>query len=312
MEQYVLFGAIGLAVLLLLLLILITGWRRARGRTYITLEELVPEQPKAPDDLPPPPDLRPRTWQLDIPMSMLDGAIHDDFVRLLDRFITIVMTENDVSASVLMQLTGYHQAAKFIDHMEAIGVIGPSRLPLSREIHITADQYQNILRKRLYRYRSELDTEDVEFVEHLLDRLQRDVTLIRSGVLTADNLSDDLLADVDLMDDPLFKKWCTDLLTRLGYRIEPPTTPGHGADLFAEKEDVLYVLRCRCGADDVESDVVQAVFSGQRYYRRHVAVVMTNRLFTPQARSLGEEAGVLLWDRNKLKLLIEKESLLPF
>lgn len=301
-----------LIIIILLLLFIAVDRIWAHRKAVRTEQPQEPVQPPQEDDLPPAPDLRPKHWMPDEPKSVVSGAIHDDFVRLLDRFITIVVKENDVSASVLMQQTGYHQAIKFIDHMEAIGIIGPSRLPLSREIRITDEQYQNILRKRLFRYRTELDMEDVEFVKTLIDRLQRDVTLIVNGVLTADSLNDDLLDDVDLMDGPGFEAWCTELLTKLGYHIEAPEVDDHRHILFAEKEDVLYVLHCQCSAVDLDDASVKETFSAQRYYHRHVGVVMTNRAFIPSTHELAKRLNILLWDRDKLKLLIEKETLLPF
>ncbi len=302
-----------LAAIFLLLVVLLVWYAAVRRKAAQPAPPEETPQPILSDDqLPPPPDLRPKPWLSDSPKAMLDGAIHDDFVRLLDRFISIVLKEKDVSVSVLMQLTGYHQAAKFVDHMEMMGLIGPSGLTQPREIFITEEQYQNVLRKRLFRYRTELEVPETEFVTALLDRLKRDIVLIRNGTLTADTLSDDLLADIDPMDDAEFEAWCTDLLTKLGYRLEPLKVRNHGAHILMEKDDVLYAMRCVGSATELDDLAVHEVFSSQRYYGRHVAILMTNQTLSPDAHKLAQELNILLWDRNKLKLLIERVSLLPF
>lgn len=262
----------------------------------------------APMSIPP----APTPQYSDFSYSMIFGAIHDDFIRLLDRFITIVLKENDVCPSLLMAQTGYHQATRFIDHMETIGIVGPLNPPFSREIRITEEQYHNILRKKLFQYRTELDGEDSEFVNKLLSYLSKDLEEIRAGTLTSESLHDDDLARIDQLKGPAFGQWCDQLLTRLGFRTEPDQAGGHGVDFLAEKEDVLYAFQCRADSEPLSSTPVQEVWAGQRYYNRHVGVVLTNSRFTQNAREQAKKMNVLLWDRDKLKLLIDQANLRSF
>ena len=44
----------------------------------------------------------------------------------------------------------------------------------------------------------------------------------------------------------------------------------------------------------------------KNFIRHKYGIVITNSVFTEQAERLAEEIGVILWDRNKLKDLLEE------
>ncbi|MCH5261589.1 MAG: restriction endonuclease [Lachnospiraceae bacterium] len=49
---------------------------------------------------------------------------------------------------------------------------------------------------------------------------------------------------------------------------------------------------------------MQQSHTGRSLYHKDIAVVMTNRYFTPQAVEESEALGVKLWDRDKLNEMI--------
>lgn len=118
----------------------------------------------------------------------------------------------------------------------------------------------------------------------------------------------DSIDRIDSMEGIEFEKFIKKLLEKHGYK-NVKTTPAsndYGIDVLAEKERVKYAFQCKNYSSDVGSKAVQEVYSGKKYYDCHVGVVVTNRFFTRQAIELAKKNDVLLWDRNKLKSMIEK------
>ncbi|WP_294856382.1 restriction endonuclease [uncultured Oscillibacter sp.] len=75
----------------------------------------------------------------------------------------------------------------------------------------------------------------------------------------------------------------------------------YGADITAEKDSVKYVVQCKYYTSMVGIDAVQQVCGAKIHYGAHVAVVATNSVFTHPAKILAEEAGVFLWDCEKIE-----------
>lgn len=115
------------------------------------------------------------------------------------------------------------------------------------------------------------------------------------------------LAQIDKMEGHQFEYYCADLLRKNGFeRVEITKGSGdQGIDILAQKEGIKYAIQCKCYSSDLGNKPVQEAFAGKSIYKCHVAAVITNRFFTQGAVEAAEATGVLLWDRNKLKSLIE-------
>lgn len=112
---------------------------------------------------------------------------------------------------------------------------------------------------------------------------------------------------IDAMDGYSFEAWCAELLRKSGF-TNVEITPGsgdQGVDVIAVKDGIRYAIQCKCYSSDLGNTPVQEVRSGKDFYDCDVAVVMTNRYFTKGAKQLAEKTMVRLWDRNKLKEMIE-------
>ena len=109
------------------------------------------------------------------------------------------------------------------------------------------------------------------------------------------------------MEGHQFEYYCADLLRKNGFeRVEITKGSGdQGIDILAQKEGIKYAIQCKCYSSDLGNKPVQEAFAGKSIYKCHVAAVITNRFFTQGAVEAAEATGVLLWDRNKLKSLIE-------
>lgn len=120
----------------------------------------------------------------------------------------------------------------------------------------------------------------------------------------------DPMAELDHMDGHQFEYWCASLLENLGYQ-NVSVTPGsgdQGVDVLAEKDDIRYAIQCKCYSSDLGNKSVQEVHTGKTIYHCQVGVVMTNRFFTQGAKDAAAATGVLLWDRSKLRKMLESVS----
>lgn len=112
----------------------------------------------------------------------------------------------------------------------------------------------------------------------------------------------------DYMEGHDFEYFCADILRKNGYaNVEVTQGSGdHGVDILAEKDDITYAIQCKCYSSDIGNAAVQQAHTGKSIYKRDIAVVLTNRYFTPQAKEEARALGVKLWDRDKLNSMIEK------
>ena len=118
------------------------------------------------------------------------------------------------------------------------------------------------------------------------------------------------LDTVDQMDGREFEVF-TGNLFRLNGFVNVTVTPcsgDFGADVIAEKDDVKFAIQCKRFAEPVGVSAVQEVIASKSLHDCHVACVLTNSSFTPAAEELAKKNLVILWNRNKLKALIEKAS----
>lgn len=109
-------------------------------------------------------------------------------------------------------------------------------------------------------------------------------------------------ADFDTMSGVEFEKFCAYLLSRNGF-VEIKITPAsgdHGIDILAIRNEITYAIQCKCYSENVGNSAVQQAHTGKSLYHKDIAVVMTNRCFTPQAIEEAEVLGVKLWGRDKL------------
>lgn len=115
------------------------------------------------------------------------------------------------------------------------------------------------------------------------------------------------LARVDAMEGHEFEHFTADLLRKLGYqRVEVTRGSGdQGVDVLAEKDGIKYAFQCKCYSSDLGNKPVQEVHAGKYIYQCHVGVVITNRYFTQGAKDAAKATGILLWDRDKLREMME-------
>ncbi|NBH15355.1 restriction endonuclease [Lachnospiraceae bacterium] len=110
------------------------------------------------------------------------------------------------------------------------------------------------------------------------------------------------------MEGHQFEYFCADILKKNGFEnVEVTQGSGdHGIDILAEKDGISYAIQCKCYSSNIGNAAVQQAHTGKSLYHKDIAVVLTNRYFTAQAKEEAQALGVKLWDRDKLNSMIEK------
>lgn len=143
---------------------------------------------------------------------------------------------------------------------------------------------------------------------HFIIRLVKNHKIIKSVKLkyNIEISNSKIPVSFDNMEGHEFEYFCADVLRSNGFtNIEVTKGSGdQGIDILAEKDGIKYAIQCKCYNSDIGNKAVQEAFSGKTFYNCHVAVVMTNRYFTPAAKQLAEKNGVILWNRDKLNSMV--------
>lgn len=148
-----------------------------------------------------------------------------------------------------------------------------------------------------------------------IKNLNKDLNKINSNLDDIEKQIDEMMAnavnipnDYDNMDGHQFEYFCADVLKKNGFEnVEVTQGSGdHGIDILAEKDGITYAIQCKCYSSDIGNAAVQQAHTGKSIYKKDIAVVLTNRYFTAQAKEEAAALGVKLWDRDKLNSMIEK------
>lgn len=112
--------------------------------------------------------------------------------------------------------------------------------------------------------------------------------------------------DFDSMDGYEFELFCSNLLSKNGYKDVSVTKSSgdQGIDILAYKAGKKYGIQCKCYSSAVGNKAVMEAYAGISFYRCDVGVVLTNRYFTPAAKDMATRTGIILWNRDDLLRLI--------
>lgn len=189
----------------------------------------------------------------------------------------IVLETEQASVSMIQRKTGwnYKRAARAMDELERIGIVGPFNGSTPRQILLGKSHTSQ----------------------------QTDVYQPAPAVHE--------LSEVDGMDGHAFEYWCADLLKKIGFS-EVEVTQGsgdQGVDILAEKDGIKYAIQCKCYASDLGNKPVQEVNTGKAIYHCQIGAVITNRHFTHGGKEAAEATGVLLWDRDWIQSKLNEITL---
>lgn len=190
---------------------------------------------------------------------------------------------------------GFNRAARIMDQLEDIGVVGPEQNTAPRRVLVSPEGLERMITIGEFHINHKFDLLYIPHAETVLPTNER-ISLYNNKF--------------DYMEGHDFEHFCADILRKNKFtNIE--TTPGsgdQGIDILAKKDGVKYGIQCKCYSSNISNRAIQEAFSGAKFYDCHVPVVLTNRYFTKSAKELAKKTGVLLWDRDKLNELIENVS----
>jgi len=117
------------------------------------------------------------------------------------------------------------------------------------------------------------------------------------------------LNEIDKMSGKRFEQYLAHFFMNRGYRVElTPDTSDYGVDLILTRSGRKTAVQAKRWKDNVGIDAVREVFSGKTFYKTDDAIVVTNSRYTENAKTLAKSAGVVLWDREKLRAEILKDQ----
>lgn len=115
---------------------------------------------------------------------------------------------------------------------------------------------------------------------------------------------------IDNLNSLEFEEYIVHLLKINNYikvkKIKP--IDDYGIDILAEKDEIKYAIQCKNYNSTVGNTSIQKVYNGKIYYKCHVGIVVTNNYFTPNAKELAVDNGIILWDRDKLIEMIKQKK----
>lgn len=90
------------------------------------------------------------------------------------------------------------------------------------------------------------------------------------------------------------------LLKLLDYNDVKETGSNDGIDITASKDGKTYCFRCLYDIEAISEKKMQVLGDAYKSSRYDVAVFVTNSSFVSSAKKMGEQAGILMWDRNTI------------
>lgn len=216
----------------------------------------------------------------------------NDELDALDCYVVdagrFVIEHDKASIGAIQRLfkIGFNRAARIMDILEEMGVVGPELGTAPRKVLVTQYEYEKIVES----YHPKTINSDSDVIISNQDR----ISLYNNRF--------------DYMEGHDFEYFCADILKKNGFEnVEVTQGSGdHGIDILAEKDGITYAIQCKCYSSNIGNAAVQQAHTGKSIYHKDIAVVLTNRYFTAQAIEEAKVLGVKLWDRDKLNSMIEK------
>lgn len=204
-----------------------------------------------------------------------------DYDELLADAAVAIIEKEKASIGMLQRILaiGFGRASVIMDQLEQVGIVGEEQGTRPRQILVSNKE------------------QAIRIISQKCNRMYTPTSSANS-------------TKFDTMEGYEFEYFCADLLKKNGF-VNVEVTQGsgdHGIDILAEKDDISFAIQCKCYSSNIGNAAIQQALAGKKYYKRDIAVVLTNQYFTSQAKDEAEVFGVKLWDRDKLIALIQKSN----
>lgn len=155
---------------------------------------------------------------------------------------------------------------------------------------------------QLKQYEKALRNTELTILDWVKRREAEDIELFNEIMDDANKLKKFQKNEEQKIDGFQFEEYVSSLLSKNGFENVSVTqkTQDYGADITAKKDELFYVFQCKYYSSPVGIAAVQQIYSSKIHYNAHVAVVVTNNVFTKAAKVLAKETNVILWDCEKI------------
>lgn len=220
--------------------------------------------------------------------------------EMLPPAMDVILETRQATVSMLQRRLklGYARAARILDEMEKLKIVGPFQGSKPREILVTKEHWMKMLQNAtcIPENCSQNGGDDLQTNTKL-------ASLHEYGGLAAELLT------IDLMEGHDFEYWCAEALRDNGFtNVEVTKGSGdQGVDVLATKDNIKYAFQCKRYKTTLGNTPVQEVLAGKQFYGCHVCGVITNQFFSTRAKELAERTGCILWDRTWIAEYINKK-----
>jgi len=150
------------------------------------------------------------------------------------------------------------------------------------------------------------DADDIEcYRDEIVELID---TISQEAINEIDTAYHEIVYD-DSMTGIEYENFCKQLLERHGWSIQITKATGdQGVDLIASQGSLRVAIQCKKSASAIGNKAVQEVVSGAKHYSINHAVVVSNSVFTPQARALATTNHIHLIHHFELSELYNRLS----
>ena len=111
------------------------------------------------------------------------------------------------------------------------------------------------------------------------------------------------LEDFDMLNGVQFKDLLERYFKKQGYAVNRISPRINSIDFLIEKDNVITAVATKHTFDLIQRSYVNKVIESTKMHGEASAtMIITTSYFMPQARQLANECGIVLWDREKLKI----------
>jgi restriction system protein len=101
-----------------------------------------------------------------------------------------------------------------------------------------------------------------------------------------------------------YEGYCRSILEQAGWKAwQTPASGDQGADVVAEKKNVVVVLQCKLWSQPIGNSAVQEIVAAKAMHSATVAIVVSNQIYTEFAKQLAAANNVLLLHHDDLASL---------
>ena len=105
----------------------------------------------------------------------------------------------------------------------------------------------------------------------------------------------------DTMDGFEYEHYVAKLFQEAGWQAKVTQGSGdQGADVLANKEGVSMAVQCKKYSKPVGNKAVQEVAAAKGFYKTNLAIVVTNKDYTPSAKALSKELNIALLHHSQI------------